>query len=343
MTSTNSALLEAFTRARTSAQGHMTASEAAGFTWGEETITELVLVGAHPKVEAFPFNRNQEGGTEGTGADWLWWWIGNDGTAFGMLVQAKRLKKKKSGTWDIDFAYKSGLQRRRLFATAEKLQVAATYVLYFGPPNYRLDVEDWANPHSTDPEPIDVENCEACQRKTVSFLAAHVARNYTWRDAYMAYYRATPIEDLANPGAMVKSPIALPKLTLSDDLKAFINNPQFGPRQVAKNFLAHVLDHRIGQASLAVADQVQFPLGDRVSDALVFESLPDDRDHFGAQYFSEVLRGLRTVAPAYVLDLLHQERFEIPEGLGLNQEELAGLAGVVVVHPSDTKGANNIR
>lgn len=321
----------------------MVASEAAGFTWGEEAITELVLVGAHPRVEAFPFNRNQEGGTEGTGADWLWWWIGNDGTAFGMLVQAKRLKKKKSGTWDIDFAYRSGHQRNRLFATAEKLRVAATYVLYFGSPNYRRDAEDWANPHSADPEPIDVEKCEECQRKTVSFLAAHVARNYTWRDAYMAYHRATPIEDLANPGARVKTPIVLPTLTLSDDLKAFIDNPQFGPRLVAKNFLAHVMDHRIGQASLAVADHVEAPLGDRVSDALVFESLPDDRDHSGAQYFSEVLRGLRTVAPAYVLDLIHQDSSELPEGLGLSQEELAGLAGVVVVHPSDIKGEHKLR
>lgn len=106
MTDADSTLLDAFRRARISAQSHMTRSEAQGLSWNEETITDLVLVDAAPLVTAIPFTKREEGGPSGTGADWLWWWIGDDGECFGTLVQAKRLKKGASGRWRIDFGYK---------------------------------------------------------------------------------------------------------------------------------------------------------------------------------------------------------------------------------------------
>lgn len=309
----------------------MTNSEAHDFTWGEETITELVLVGASPRVRAIPFTKTEEGGSEGTGADWLWWWIGADGEAFGMLVQAKRLKKRKNGSWDIDFTYKSGGQRERLFTTAKKLQVAATYVLYFGSPSYRNDVEDWAADHPLDWEPSEVEKCEGCKRKTVSFLAAHVTRSWVWRDAMHAYALATPIENLADPTAEMGTPKVIPTLTLGAELYKFINQPQVGPRKVAKGLLAQAMEVRQSQFSLGVTEGVEAIPDNKISEAFVFESLPDDRDHSSIQYFPEILRGLRTTLPAYVLDLLHGDISDSPEELGLDPEEQRGLAGVVVV------------
>lgn len=159
----------------------MARMEKAGFTWGEEAVTELVLRHAAPRVAAYPFNRNEEGGTCGTGADWLWWWIDRDGTAFGMFVQAKRLKKKdtKTASWDIDFTYKSGGQRAQLLATAEKLQVAAAYVLNFGSPNYTGDIQPPDDdPHLDHSNPLTArQSCPGCMRKTVAFLSAQVARS----------------------------------------------------------------------------------------------------------------------------------------------------------------------
>jgi len=68
----------------------MIAMDDAGSTWHETTITGIVLQHAHPTVKFVDFNQRQEGAT---GADWLWWWVDATGEAFGMLVQAKRLKE----------------------------------------------------------------------------------------------------------------------------------------------------------------------------------------------------------------------------------------------------------
>jgi hypothetical protein len=87
----------------------MVKGETSGLGWDEETITNTMLVEVPPLVKVVPFTRPQEGGDKrlkehgaGMGADWLWWWVGDDGTSFGMLVQAKRLKKDKNEEWLID-------------------------------------------------------------------------------------------------------------------------------------------------------------------------------------------------------------------------------------------------
>lgn len=68
----------------------MARSEELGLTWAEETVTDILVVAASAHVKVVPFTRKQEGDV--VGADWLWWWVGQD-ESFGMLVQAKRLKK----------------------------------------------------------------------------------------------------------------------------------------------------------------------------------------------------------------------------------------------------------
>jgi hypothetical protein len=314
----------------------MTLMENVGLPWKEETVTDLVLSWAGHRVAVYPFNKNEEGGTNGTGADWLWWWIDPDGTAFGMLVQAKRLKKggTKTTPWDIDFTYKSGAQRSQLLATAKKLQVAAAYVLYFGSPNYTADIQPPGDdPHLGHSDPLLARDfCLECAKKTVAFLSADVARNYTRTDATQAYVLSTPIEDLACPPAKFKAPLVVPTVSVSAKLKAFIQHQQHGSKHVAQSFLAQTLDQRFGQFSLGTAMEVEASADNQVTEAPFFESLPDDRDHSGVQYFPEVLRGLRTAPPAYVLNLLSGEFFHLPDELGLSREEGSGIAGVVVVH-----------
>lgn len=139
----------------------MVKGEASGLGWDEETTTSIMLVEVPPLVKVVPFTRNQEGGDKrlkdggaGVGADWLWWWVGDDGTSFGMLVQAKRLKKDDKEQWTIDFGYKSGKQWKDLHATADALNVAPCYALYLGSPDYRKPVECGAKNH-----PSDFEQC----------------------------------------------------------------------------------------------------------------------------------------------------------------------------------------
>lgn len=130
-------------------------------------MTELLLLAAGPEVRAFPFNKRQEGGENGTGADWLWWWIGDEGVSFGMLVQAKRLKKKRDGRWDLEFGYNGGKQWASLMRAAQALQVAPTYALYMGSPRYRHPVACTKRHH-----PEEFTLCHRCIRKTVSLLPA---------------------------------------------------------------------------------------------------------------------------------------------------------------------------
>ena len=121
-------LLESFRRARRAAESHMRSNEDAGETWNETTITDIILQHARPFVKSAKFNQNQEGIT---GADWVWWWLDDAGEAFGMLVQAKRLR---IGTkWAIDFPYPGDWrQYKNLSATAAELDLAPTYALYLG-------------------------------------------------------------------------------------------------------------------------------------------------------------------------------------------------------------------
>ncbi|MEJ3403833.1 hypothetical protein WDJ51_03730 [Rathayibacter sp. YIM 133350] len=321
MIDADSARLGAFARARVSAQAHMARAEAYGLSWLEETATELVLVGASPFVKFIPFTKRQEGGAFGTGADWLWWWVGEGGVSFGTLVQAKRLKKRDGGPWQIDFGYNSGQQLRSLLATADALKVAPTYALYFGSPNYRSPIDCGADDH-----PSDFEACERCNRKTVSFLAAILATPGcgVGNDPAEAYARSVPIEDLADPDVEIESPWVLPSLELEAELREFLFQPQSGPRKFAKSLIEQVCRIRFGQFSLAEEEMVG-----TISDDPVFTSLPIDQGHMYTPYFPQILRGLRRTPPSYVLDALAGDN---PMGLETN-----GLAGLVIV---DARSSN---
>lgn len=155
----------AFRSARAAAEMYMARMDQAGSTWHETNVTDIVLTTAYAIVKFADFNQNQEGKT---GADWLWWWVDRTGEAFGMLVQAKRLKIGKR--WTIDFTYPDGTgnQQRNLLATANQLNVAPVYALYLGTQAYRAPATCGLSGH-------DDDDCPRCRMATISVLPAIIA------------------------------------------------------------------------------------------------------------------------------------------------------------------------
>jgi hypothetical protein len=98
-------------------------------TWREETATELVLANTHPVVRFADFTRGEE---SIIGADWLWWWVGQDGTSFGALIQAKKLTFTSAGTPKVEYRHSEGRQLTDLLNAARDLEVPAVYAVYFG-------------------------------------------------------------------------------------------------------------------------------------------------------------------------------------------------------------------
>lgn len=126
-------VLRGFKKIRETAEAYMDKRDLAGDGWSEEAVTAIAVTEGRPHVDVVEFNRNQEGrGPNALGADYLWWWIDSQtGECFGMLVQAKRLKRGSKG-WLVDVSHREGKQLGDLLRTAENLDVPAVYAVYTG-------------------------------------------------------------------------------------------------------------------------------------------------------------------------------------------------------------------
>lgn len=290
-----------------------------GLGWAEETVTDIAIGAGIPFVKPVQFNRPQEGIV---GADWLWWWLDStSGECFSALVQAKRVER--DGTkWIVDVRYgldsvqddpdSSRSQYRNLLGAAEQLEVPAVYAFYTGGLVFRRDL--------VCPHPGTPDDCISCRRMAITLLSAFLVRSAWEPDAVadVVLSDGVPLEDLADPAATT-GPIRdlnLPHIP-PGELRDFLIEEQAGPRDVAKHIFAAVARARRGQFSSAVAEPLALPA------AHVFSKVPQDTGHFPGPYFEHVLRGLRTEAPAYVLDLIADQP---------PPEELTRLvAGVVLV------------
>ena len=281
-------LISALTRARLVAEDHMILADRIGISWREETISELLWVNAQPFVKCADFSRQEE---RELGADWLWWWVDRADECFGMLVQAKRLHHR-NGQPQLDFRYNGGQQMRRLFRTAEQLQVPAVYSLYFGGVESRG--MRCGEGHAND--------CERCHRASVSMitaLQAELASGGSLRDAAaLAFSASMPLEDLVDP-AIAAGPVRdLNLREVEPDLREFLLQDQVGARRVARELFRIISDERSMQLSADVADRSV-----RATD-LVFPDLPQDMGHFQEPYFRHILRGLRNRIPDYVQEVM---------------------------------------
>jgi hypothetical protein len=307
---------QGFRRGRLAVDRYMSKALQAEGKFAEVPATGLLLTEASPDVRYYPFTQHQE---KSVGADWLWWWIDTTGTSFGLLTQAKVLKRQGAG-WQIDFGYRSkrteSTQIDKLIAASRTFDVPAAHVLYCGTPAYRLGL-DCGLAHG------DGANCSERERAGVSIVLSLVAQQLmpsAGRNvAAEAFHWALPLEDIVDPDR--PQPSQRPLATTHPDVAAFMRNPQVGARRVAKTMLDAAHRIRMGQFSAALSDEA-----DTIEDA-VFRHLPTDRGHFSVPYLAHVLGGLRHQPPDYVRDLL--------AGRTPPRWVAESVAGIVVIRDSE--------
>jgi hypothetical protein len=288
-----SELYRAFRRGRLAVDRHVSKVLQAEDMWAEETATDILLAEASPDVRYWKFTKRQE---TTVGADWLWWWIDTTGTSFGLLTQAKILKRRSTG-WYVDFGYRrtktESTQIDKLLTSSVEFSVPAAHVLYCGTPAYRAGLDcRLAHPDGASCRDRDRAGVSIVPSIVPHYLMPRVGDNL----AAEAFHWSLPLEDVADPNH--PQPPLHPLAPVHPDIAEFMRRPQVGARRVAKTMLEAMHSIRRGQFSAALAGDM-----DPVQDAL-FTQLPNDRGHFGVPYLAHVLGGLRHRPPAYVQDLL---------------------------------------
>lgn len=312
------AVLDAFRFARKHAAQHMGVSERARLRWGETSITEIVIGHAARAVSVVPFTQNAEARS---GGDWVWWWV-DGASAYGMLVQAKRVTITGSG-WSFGFDHKAQTaslpQRDALFATAAALDLLPVYALYLGTGDYRR----W--------EPCPTGHtagwCLNCVKRTVSLMPALLADSRDVNDADSTYRRSVALEEILTSVAGGDTLIPAVKSHLSRDLASFLLFPQRGTRAVTRSMLDRVLEARQRQFGLGRPSVMVASGGAHDVLGPVFTELPDDTLHGGVRYFPHTLNPLRHAPPGYVLEILAGEA----NANALAEQLPETLAGIVVV------------
>ncbi|MFF1813923.1 DUF6615 family protein [Streptomyces sp. NPDC058251] len=281
-------------------------------TWAEETATDLLLMAVHPQLSYVSFTRHEEARV---GADWLWWFVdAASDEAFGVLVQAKNLKKKGQ-RWHIDYNYNNGNQLESLLRASDLLKVPAVYALYCGDPVYRQEL--WCD------QGHDGVMCTHNPRAGVSVLptvlAAYLGGLYADSLAVASLHAAVPLEDLTT---WEKQPWSHRGVVHDSAVLDLLTTPQQGPRLVAKRLLKILTDYWARQFA-ATSERVHSGLD--LDDAVFTGGLSDDRGHYLRPHFSHVLRGLRRSLPPYVHEAL--ETRHLPQG-----PEFMDLDGMAVAY-----------
>jgi hypothetical protein len=303
---------DALCRARAAVDEHWNERSSQGATPGEEELTIRLLMGGSPEIKYEEFNRAEEGRL---GADWLWWFVSQDGECFGVLLQAKKLKKAGK-KWSVGLGHlvrsSKRLQITTLLDAAEHFDVPAAYILYCGDLDYRQGLDCGVN---HDERTV----CERCLRSGVSVLSGPCAKHlFEYSEPGDAIFRASrPLEEIVLPA---REPVFDLNLeAIHDDLKRLLIEPQTEARAVAKHLFAQAAKMRLGHHAMGgTALLEQIPAGEHV-----FDEYPIDRGHFGLNYYAHVLRGLRRSLPSDVTPLT--------VGDSLDPGDFPSLGGVVIV------------
>lgn len=314
---------KSFRKARIDSNRHMAACERAMIQWAETSITEIVISRAADAVTVRAFTQPAEAIS---GADWIWWWIDST-SAYGMLVQAKRLTVG-SNKWKFDFDYPdgAGVQRAQLMSAAETLGLTPVYALYLGTRSYRK----WKRCS----ELHGGRRCMSCAKRSLSMMPAVLADPVFRKDSSDTYGRSVALEELWTPATNAGSFLgfALGK-ELPADLVDFLSTPQTGVRAVSKAMIERALRIRMGQfGRISAPARSAPPSGGHDRLGPVFPNLPTDSGHWGLPYFKQILAPLQHVPPDYVLELNASDSdtdvvaSRMPEN----------VAGIVIVHLSQS-------
>lgn len=127
----------------------------------EESLTDWLLYQASKRSEKViykTFTRNEEAYT---GADWEWWLLTEDQyglSAYRLLIQAKKLKKKRDNYGSITYGNQNGMQIDLLLSNAVKRQALPLYAYYI---NSHPDINEQINNFNFIDEGI-IRWCEDC-------------------------------------------------------------------------------------------------------------------------------------------------------------------------------------
>ncbi|MFB7243047.1 DUF6615 family protein [Streptomyces populi] len=217
----DSKLFSSLVKGREAADEHMNFRASMGEMWHEETVTDILCQHAAPYVRPIRFNQNQEGKV---GADWLWWWLDPSGDCFGMLVQAKSLKRSGK-SWRVDFDYRGGRQIDSLVQVAGIFEVPAVYTLYCGDLSYREDLSCGSSLHDS--------SCSRCFRAGVSIIdafgALRLQRAFPDSVGSYAFQFSSPLEDIANSTGSNDWPSG----PMGSTLRQFVTEPKTRAREIA--------------------------------------------------------------------------------------------------------------
>lgn len=293
----------------------MGACERAGLRWNETAVTEIVISQSSPAVTVVPFTQQAEALS---GADWIWWWVDSQ-SAYGMLVQAKRLSTT-GANWSFDFGYSangaSKPQRQVLEESAKALGLLPVYALYLGTGGYR----GWkrcSGDHRSG-------RCLTCVKRSVSLMPSLLVGDA--RDAGSTYERSTALEDLWSPPKSAAMLIPALRKQLAPELLEFLTERQDGTRAVTRSMLDRALRARYGQFGSVATPELR-PVGSHDDLGRVFVDVPADTDHWGFRYFEHLLDPLLHSPPNYVLDILHGEAV----GATLGETMPENIGGAVVI------------
>lgn len=315
------AVKDSFRQARIHAVRHMAACERSGLRWSETSITEIVTAHAAQAVTVVPFTQRAEALS---GADWIWWWIDGQ-SAYGMLVQAKRVTLADS-EWSFDFGYRIGstgrLQGEALRSTAHALDLLPVYALYLGTGEYRRWERCSASHRS--------RRCLSCVKRAVSLMPELLASELIMNDAASTYESSVALEDLWTPPTEEALLSPLLKSQLAPELLDFLQTPQNGTRAITRSMIDRVLRARMGAFSAPSPTAASMRLGEHDQLGPVFSDVPDDSGHFSLPYFEHTLKPLRYAPPDYVLEIMTNDVDEAR--LASNMPD--NIAGIVVARVS---------
>lgn len=269
--------------------------------WPEERdATREMLKAAHGKLLRLKFHQGEE---SRNGADWLWWFVSAE-RSFGILIQAKVLRRRKrsTGPWTIGFDHKVGVQHQDelLYETADELGVPFAYMLYFGPPEYRTDVPKGLDrPEAMRDQNMSVALLDGLMYWTQvrAFMDGRAPHRQRVDDAYRAARPLVSIAERAGDYEWRGVHFAYPDhLHIWQEIQEDART--LGAAAVAGAMIRYLTAGR--ERQFVVTDSAPAT----VQREVVYTELPQDRGHFPQPLLPYLLRGYRFLPPQYVEDAL---------------------------------------
>ena len=251
--------------------------------WKEQTVTDLLAQALMPEICVVRPSGYEE---SVIGADILWWFVEErTKEAFGMLCQAKNLKRNIDQDFAVDVGYNNGEQLANLLQSEDIFGVTSNYLIYSGHPSYRAGLK------------LDGRAEHAAYALTLASSSV-VEKNFVMGFSGSGLASAiidssTPLESVLTPDR--KNKLAFPGMRQwmrnspdeesAEEFIRFLQEPQTGVREMARHMMKMKLS--IGEFSVLEANpDLESSIFPRIQEV--------------PRAFESVLRGLRSSPPPYL-------------------------------------------